>query len=70
MLHCKIAVGAVVSPQSQQPPDPGNAITFGGLFCIRKGVSLYDSASIAAKIRYFNVLLDLKKSVLGLATAH
>jgi hypothetical protein len=37
-------VSTLDSPQSRQPPDPGKPRHFKGLYCIRKGVWLYESA--------------------------
>jgi hypothetical protein len=38
---------------NRHPPDPDKIYRFEDLFCIRKGVSLYDSASVAAIILHF-----------------
>jgi hypothetical protein len=58
----------VDSPESEHPPDPGKPVRSAqqleDLLRIRKGVWLYDRASVAAKTRNYKTLLDLRKPAL------
>jgi hypothetical protein len=58
-LQVPSLLATVESPQVGHPPDPDNFVALRILFRNKKGVSLYDSASVAAETRHFEDLPDL-----------
>jgi hypothetical protein len=58
----EVEIITIHSPQIGHPPDSDKLLAFEDFFCIRKGVWLYDSASVAAITRHFEDLSDLRVS--------